>query len=414
MSSARLSMSSARLSMSSARWRLVFVPLALLSLTPPAMGRGDRFREARSVLEDAVAEGAFPGCSVVVGSSRRQLWSESFGRLAWKGEGVPKSLTESAPDENTLWDLASLTKVIGTTSVVLALVYGGRLDLRDSVVEHLPEFVPERLDAATLAARRAVRVEHLLAHCAGLVAWRPFYTSEQGLDGVLRAAVEVPLRRPPGEEYVYSDLGFIILGELVARVGGKPLAELERELIFSRLGMRDTLRLVPAAERVRTAPTERTPAGVVLHGVVHDENARAATGWTGHAGLFSTARDVSRFARELLRGRHGESELFPMRLLEEFTQRRGLVPGSRRGLGWETPDGRNSAGSLLSATAFGHTGFTGTSLWIDPVRDVYVVLLTNRVHPTRENRRLSKVRRDLMDAVIRDHDAARALRRRRI
>jgi CubicO group peptidase (beta-lactamase class C family) len=377
---------------------LGLAPPAPASPPPGAPGVAPDFTAAARRLEAAVAEHAFPGCAVAVGTSRGVLWLEGFGRLDY-GDGPA-----ATPD--TLYDLASLTKVVGTTSVVLRLVAGGRLALADPVARHVPGFQG--------GGREAVTIEHLLTHSSGLPAWRPPPREARGHGAVLAEVLRAPLEAPPGARERYSDLGFILLGEAAARAGGKPLEALEVESVFAPLGLRGLTRRPPAEAMSRIAPTEvvaevaagAAPAAggpaapAALRGIVHDENARAAGGITGHAGLFGSARDLAVFAGELLRGLRGESRVFPGELLRLFTARRGLVSGSSRGLGWDTPSGLSSAGTLLGKRAFGHTGFTGTSLWLDPDRDLYIILLSNRVHPTRENDRIARVRRELADAVV--------------
>jgi CubicO group peptidase (beta-lactamase class C family) len=364
-----------------------------------AQGTPD-FAQVTAVLNAAVADRAFPGCVATVGTSNGELWSGAFGRQD----------DEDGPvvDSATVYDLASLTKVVGTTSVVMVLVCEGKIAVADPVEKHFKEFVEGAKDSAEREWRRAVTVEHLLTHSSGLPAGAPLYHSAKNYADVLRGALAVPLARAPGERTVYSDLGYILLGEVAASAGGKPLAELERTLILQPLGIASTLRNPPEAMKPRIAPTEADPKdnSRFIHGVVHDENARAGEGLTGHAGLFGTAEDVSRLAVELLLARNGHGKLFSQPLTRQFTTRRDIVKDSSRALGWDTPSGRSSAGSLMAATSFGHTGFTGTSIWIDPTRDLYVILLANRVHPTRANQKIHAVRRAFADAAVRAVDAA--------
>jgi CubicO group peptidase (beta-lactamase class C family) len=286
------------------------------------------------------------------------------------------------------------------------LIRDGKLSLSDRVVQYVPAFRGKGSGDGDGDRRDAVTVEHLLTHSSGLPAWRPLFKEVSSYDALLERIVGTELESAPGTKEVYSDLGFILLGEVAAQAGGKPLVELERKLLLEPLGLGSTFRgpgpgtTARPEIAARTAPTEALPSGGFLRGVVHDENARASGGVTGHAGLFSTAEDLALFAAELLRGLRGESRIFPRELLETFTRRRGLVAGSSRALGWDTPSEGSSAGTLLGPRAFGHTGFTGTSLWIDPDRDVFILLLSNRVHPTRESLKILSVRRELADIVI--------------
>lgn len=374
------------------------VPLILAPLLGGQEDSRADFSPVVALLHRAIEQHAFPGCAIVAGTHEGPLLKKAFG--AFDYEGGPSART------NSIYDLASLTKVVGTTSVVLALVRDGHLSLLDPVVRHVPEF--------TGGGRDKVTVEHLLTHTSGLPAWRPLYREAEGYEAVLAAVLATDLECPPGTRRIYSDLGFILLGEVASRAGGRPLAELEKKLVFEPLGLSDTTRRPWEKEGARVVPTERRPpvskrepslaSGAEpppVRGVPHDENAAAADGLTGHAGLFSTAEDLAVFARELLRGHRGESRLFPRKLIVEFTSRRDIVQGSSRALGWDTPSKGSSAGTLLGPEAFGHTGFTGTSLWVDPEKDLFILLLTNRVYPTRSNLKILEIRKRLADTVVR-------------
>jgi CubicO group peptidase (beta-lactamase class C family) len=298
------------------------------------------------------------------------------------------------PQPSTLWDLASLTKVVGLTSAMMLLVESRRVDLDAPVSRYIPEFQGRWKDGVT--------VRRLLTHSSGLPAWRPLYKEAEGPASALALAIATPLDTVPGARMVYSDLGVIICGEIVARVSGQPLDAFLRARVFGPLGMRETVYNPDAALRDRIAPTEVDPwRQRHLRGEVHDENAYALGGVSGHAGLFSTGDDLVRLARMYL----GQGELDGFRFasaatLAQFTTVQDSAL-SHRALGWETPNGTNSAGRLMSRRAFGHTGFTGTSIWIDPERDVFVILLSNRVNPTREHRQIGAVRISVADAVMR-------------
>ena len=381
-------------------------PIILAACTLPA--REPDFSKAKSVLQEAVNDGAFPGCSAAVGSSRGSYWQGGFGKYA-KDSKTAKKLSlpaASRPGDRTLYDLASLTKVVGTTSVISALVQRGKLSLEDKVASRLPGFAPASLDRKTLARRNKVTLRHLLLHTSGLPGWKPLYRSCKSYRELLKAILPIPLESEPGSKYRYSDLGFILLGEIAARAGGKPLARLERELVFAPLGMKETRRNPPAFLKKRIPPTEFDPEKKsYIHGRVHDENARAAGGITGHAGLFSTTGDLSLLARELLLALKGKSRKLRQKTIESFVRCQDSPKGSSRALGWDTPSGESSAGELASRVSFGHTGFTGTSIWIDPERDLYFILLSNRVHPSRKNSKLGDVRRKFADAVVAAVDA---------
>lgn len=342
----------------------------------------------------AIADGAFPGCTVAVGDAERLLWQAPFGHLTYA--------RRQSVELGTLYDLASLTKVVGTTSVILTLVRDGRLALNDPVGLYLPG-LPQSVG-------RHVTVEHLLTHSSGLPAWQPFYKDASDFDSLLKRTYDTALEAMPGERARYSDVGFLWLGEVATRAGGKPLAALEMERLFQPLGMTTTRRDPEVLGRARIAPTERLVGqrDEFLHGVVHDENALAGEGLTGHAGLFATATDLALLCRELVRGLRDQSTLFPATLLDMFTTRREIVAGSSHALGWDTPSGKSAAGDLMGRRSFGHTGFTGTSLWVDPDRELYVVLLTNRVHPTRDNPKIRTVRRTVANAIVTAVDNARS------
>lgn len=372
---------------------LRFSLLALMAsviAVPSAVARNPDFSQAESILREAIDQKIFPGCSVLVGTHEKILWSEGFGYFDYENQ---QPVTPS-----TIYDLASLSKVIGTTSTIMRLTAEGKIDLTAPVAQYVPEFVtlaPEDQKAM----RGKVTVTDLLHHKSGLPSWKPFYRTLHTYADLIQAVASTPLEVEPGTRYRYSDIGFILLGEVAARTGGKPLPDLEKELLFQPLKMKNTLRNPPATLISRIPPTEKWPdRDEFVHGVVHDENSRAGEGITGHAGIFSTTTDLAKLARELLRGAEGKSQLFPASVVEQFTHRE--TDGFNRGLGWALTSGNGSAGKRMSLASYGHTGFTGTSIWIDPERKLYVILLTNRVHPTRKTTGHGRVRSDLADAVI--------------
>jgi CubicO group peptidase (beta-lactamase class C family) len=346
------------------------------------------------VLHRAIADSAFPGAISVVGTRDGVLASYAVGRIDW-------SANAPVPDERTLWDLASLTKVVGMTTAMMQLVEQERVDLDAPVVRYLPEFAGD--------GKERVTIRHLLTHSSGLPSWRPLYKEATTADTALAVVFATALDTVPGARMVYSDLGAILLGKVVERVSGESLDAYVARHVTGPLGMTSTMYRPDASLRDRVAPTEFDPwRQRHIRGEVHDENAYALGGVSGHAGLFSTAADLTRFARMLLSGGtlDGVRVLRPA-TIAQFTavQDPGL---SHRALGWETPSGQNSAGRRMSARAFGHTGFTGTSLWMDPERGVFVLLLTNRVNPSRQNTRIGLVRVALADAAIAALDGAAA------
>lgn len=363
-------------------------PLPFVS-AEAAAARGVDVRTLRSRLDravtDAVRDGAFPGAVALVGSRA--------GILALASAGQLDANDPATPNERTIWDLASLTKVIGTTSAMERLVQAGKVDLDAPVQRYLPEW--------TGPGKDQVRIRHLLTHSAGLPAWRPLYKEASSPEQAMALVLATPLDTVPGVRMVYSDLGAILLGEVVRRVSGAPLDVFVGREVFTPLGMRETGWRPAPSLKPRIAPTEIDPwRQRHLRGEVHDENAYALGGMTGHAGLFSTAADLSRLARMYLNwGTLDGVRVLDSTTIARFTAR-PETSLSNRALGWEKPTGSNSAGHRMSPAAFGHTGFTGTSIWIDPGNDIFVILLTNRVNPTRENRKIGQVRIAVADAVM--------------
>ena len=355
-----------------------------MSATPS--NAGPPGRATRRVLEEAVAARAFPGAVLEVGDATRPLWTVTAGTLTFHPEA-------EAVTGDTVFDLASLTKVLSTTPLIMQMIERGRLDLDDPIGRFIRNWVGQD--------RSGVTVRDLLAHCGGLVAWHPLYQAHHGRDQFEAAICRLPLEYTPRSRSIYSDLGFMLLGFLLD--AETPLA-LRFERLRSQVQAGSDLSFNPPSQwRNRIAPTEDDPwRGRVLVGEVHDENAYALGGAAGHAGLFGTASAVGEHARHVLQVLDGRTGAFRRETLEAFTTRRADVPGSSRALGWDTALPTSSCGGRLSPRSFGHTGFTGTSLWIDPDRGVYVVLLTNRVHPTRDNDAIGRIRPRVHDAVVED------------
>jgi CubicO group peptidase (beta-lactamase class C family) len=321
------------------------------------------------------------------------------GRHYFYGAGRLGQDDPTRPDSATIYDLASLTKVVGLTTLVMRAVADGRLDLDAPVARYLPGFHLE------------VTIRHLLTHSSGLPGWRPLYQETGTRREAMALADSTPLESAPGSTFVYSDLGTIVLTQVIERLLGARIDSLFAARVAGPLQLHDTRYLPPAAWRPRIAPTEDDPwRGRVLRGEVHDENAARLDGVSGHAGLFGSARDLVRFGDWLVEQETAESgpppspfslfSLLPAALVRNFTTPQDLPPGSSRALGWDTPSEGSSGGSHLSPGSFGHTGFTGTSIWIDPGRRLVIVLLSNRVHPTRNNPRWGPVRALVADRVV--------------
>lgn len=365
----------------------LLVGLSVAGSLSAQAGDAVRLRDTVGVILGAgVHDSVFPGAIAVVGNRDSVLVARAVGHLDWG--------PSPAPDDSTLWDLASLTKVVALTTAIMQLWERGPIDLEAPVVRYLPEFQGP--------GKERVTVRHLLTHSSGLPAWRPLFREAPTADSALALVLATPLDTVPGTRMVYSDLGAILLGQIVVRVTGEPLDRYAASRIFQPLGMRETQFRPPPALWPRVAPTEVDTAYRKRHvwGEVHDENAHALGGVSSHAGLFSTAHDLARFARMMLGGGtlDGVTIVAP-ETITRFTRVQDPAL-SHRALGWETPNGRNSGGHLLSPAAYGHTGFTGTSLWIDPGNSVFILLLTNRVNPTRERTGIAGVRVALADAVM--------------
>lgn len=349
------------------------------------------FADVIRILDEGIAARAFPGAVVEAGRAGA-LWRHAAGHLTWEPDSAPV-------EASTIYDLASLTKVIVTTTLAMRAVDEGVIALDDEVRRWLP--------AWRGADRRGVTVRDLLAHCSGLPAYLPFFRDCTGRAEFEAAICETALEYPPRTAAVYSDLGFILLGFLLedARSRGpivNPAASLSGQFktLASFLTAEPLQFHPPRYWRDRIAPTEHDPfRGRTLVGEVHDENAWALGGVAGHAGLFGTAGAVGAFARAALQTLKGDRILAQPETFATFIQRTG-IPGSSRALGWDTMLPTSSCGTKLSPTAIGHTGFTGTSLWIDWERDFYVVLLTNRVHPTRDNEGIRAFRPRIHDALV--------------
>ena len=376
-------------------------------IDPATVGMdADRLAEIDAIVVEALADGATPGAVLAIARHGRFVRLRGYGKLDWAESAAPA-------DARSIYDVASLTKVVGTTTAAMLLVDEGRLDLDATVVDYLPWW------AAGDPAKESVTVRQLLLHRAGLPPFRRFYLEMRGIDAYLSAIGGLELDYQPGTRTVYSDIGFMTLAFIIERVSGQALDGFLEERVWDRLGMHDTGFRPAGAIRNRIAPTEVDTVfrNTHVHGVVHDENAYAIGGVAGHAGLFSTATDLAVVAQMLLDegrvvgcerlGSGGRDRICaagvtgPVRLVSEETVRaftRQFDSQASRALGWDTPSDQSSAGDYFTRDAFGHTGFTGTSIWIDPELDLFVVLLTNRVNPTRDNDKHVPLRRAIHDA----------------
>jgi CubicO group peptidase (beta-lactamase class C family) len=328
------------------------------------------------VLDTAVARRAFPGAVVAIGRRDTVLYLQAFGHLDYE-HGRPVTTA-------TVYDLASLTKVIGLTTAMMQLALEHRVELDTPAVRYVPAFHDS-----------TITVRELLTHSSGLPAWKPFWRRVHSREEMFALVNAEPLEQRPGAKMVYSDLGAMVMTQIVERITGERLDRYLQSHLFRPLAMRNTRYLPPASWRSRIAPTEMdtTYRHRLVLGEVHDENAASMGGISGHAGLFSTAPDLVKFAQFLLRGGPDSATV----AMFTRVQRPGF---SSRALGWDTPSDGSSAGTRLLPGAFGHTGFTGTSIWIDPAQDLFIILLTNRVYPTRENHQILDARRAVADTAV--------------
>ena len=370
------------------------LPAASMTLQPMDVRGEAQLRPVYDVIEGAVTDKAFPGAVLAVGS-RRQLALHAFGKLSYDAKSP-------ATSPGTLYDIASLSKVVSTTTLTARLAEGDfpvPLDLDLPIERYLPEWK----SGPQPEWRHVVTARHLLTHTSGLPPFKEYWRTSKSKNDTLAKILAEPLESAPGAKEVYSDLGVILLAEIIERLTGQPLDALAKRQIFAPLGMNNTQYNPPKKLWPGIAPTEidMQLRKRLVRGEVHDENAFAMGGVAGHAGLFSTAPDLAAFCQMLLNGGiYAHKRLLRRSTVTQFTTPEKLAGGLRT-LGWAVPTEGSSSGHFFSPHSFGHTGFTGTSIWIDPDRQLFVILLTNRVHPTRENHKIADVRPALHDAVVR-------------
>jgi CubicO group peptidase (beta-lactamase class C family) len=370
------------------------VERAAVEVAPEAAGfSSERFALVDSVIQRAVSDSASPGVALVVGRYGMIIRQRGYGHTSWHPLSPPVT-------DSTLYDLASLTKAMGTATVATQLVREGRLDL-DTPIHNYVRLWPGWGLYGQITAR------HLMSHTSGLPPGSDLWPGARSRGERIASLARLKVRTKPGTRREYSDVGMILLGAVLEEITGSRLDDLLYMRVFKPLAMRDTRfnPLLPGPEYgpfalARIAPTELDAyvRKALVHGVVHDLNAWALDGVAGHAGLFSSARDMAVFGQSLLDAAKGyETPLFPAGTFLAWIQRERSFG---RPLGWDVPTGPNSAaGSYFSPSSFGHTGFTGTSIWIDPEHDLFVVLLTNRLNPSARNRKHVQLRRDVHDLV---------------
>jgi CubicO group peptidase (beta-lactamase class C family) len=375
------------------RWRAILgcgVLAMALGATP---GRAQSLAEIDAAVQDGIQRGIYPGAVVVIGRRDSIMYARGYGRFTW-------SPASPVPDpDSTLWDVASITKVVSTASIAMRLVDRGKLDLDAPVRRYLPRF--------SGGLKNDVTVRMLLDHTSGLKSYVPFYLKAHGSRArAVSLLYAQPLVRAPGDSAEYSDLNALLLGLIDEKVGAAPLDQLARREVFEPLRLTQTMYRPPVRLKRRIAPSGIW-RGQPVPGDVNDQNAVAMGGVAGHAGVFSTGMDLARYAQVWLRDGLGPTGQW----VSPETVRRFLVKGPRSGsrlLGWDTPEAKPDEpsvfGSLVSDGSYGHTGFTGTELWVDPARDLFLVFLTNRAFDPRipeSVKELKVVRATLSDATVR-------------
>jgi len=350
----------------------------------------DRFRDAFSILEKAIAARAFPACSLAVTFRGELVAHKAFGLFTY--DPASPAVTTS-----TIFDLASATKVVATTAMAMILYERGLLDLEAPVTAIVPEFMDAF--AEDDERRRDVTVRMLLAHSSGLPAYEKLFLRSKIREDLLRAAFATPLTAVPGTRAEYSDIGFIILGVALERLADESLDAFCQREVFGPLGMTHTTFTPTHALKASIPPTadDRSFRCRIIQGEVQDENASVLGGIAGHAGLFSTAEDLAIFAHAIP---NGGRPILRSSTVELFSRRESVPEGTSRALGWDTPSTPSQSGRYFSSRSFGHLGYTGTSLWIDPDRQLSITLLTNRSWPDCQNQAIKQVRPAFHDAVI--------------
>jgi CubicO group peptidase (beta-lactamase class C family) len=354
------------------------------------LAQDDRFSSAFGILEKAIAARVFPACSIAVTFGGELVALKAFGRFTYD---------PASPEVTTanIFDLASLTKVVATTAMAMILYERGLLDLEAPVTAIVPEFAGASDEHDP--RRREVTLRMLLAHSSGLPAYEKLFLRAQTREDLLQAAFTTPLAGAPGARAEYSDIGFIILGVVLERLADESLDVFCQREVFGPLGMTHTT-FNPADTLKNSIPPtsdDRAFRHCIIQGEVQDENASVLGGIAGHAGLFSTAEDLAIFAHAMLNGGH---PILRSSTIELFSQRESAPEGTSRALGWDTPSAPSQSGKYFSSRSFGHLGYTGTSLWIDPERQLSISLLTNRTWPDCQNQAIKQIRPAFHDAVI--------------
>ena len=346
----------------------------------------DRFRGAFGIIKNAITARAFPACSLAVTFRGELVAHKALGRFTYDPTS-PEVTTAS------IFDLASLAKVVAITAMAMILYERGLLDLEATVAAIVPEFTGDD------AIRREVTLRMLLAHSSGLPAYEKLFLRAKTREALLQAVFTIPLAAVPCSRIEYSDIGFIILSIVLERLADESLDVFCQREIFGPLGMTHTTFNPISTLKDSIPPTadDRTFRHRIIQGEVQDENASVLGGVAGHAGLFSTSEDLAIFTHAMLNGGH---PILRSSTVELFSRRQSAPEGTSRALGWDTPSAPSQSGKYFSSNSFGHLGYTGTSLWIDPDRQLSIILLTNRTWPDCQNSAIKQVRPALHDAVV--------------
>jgi len=351
----------------------------------------EAFSSAFSVLREGIEQRAFPAACAAVAHQDRLVALKAFGHFTYDA-------ASPAATPDSLFDLASITKAVVTTTMAMILYERGLLELDATVAGTVPEFLADSCGEPD-PRRRDVSFRMLLAHCSGLPAYEKLFLKTHSRDALLRAAFTTSLSADPGSRAEYSDIGFILLGAALGRIANESLDAFCQREIFGPLAMSNTSFNPPAEAREKIPPTADDPVfrKKIIQGEVQDENAFVLGGVAGHAGLFSTAADLSCFAHAML---HGGRPILRPKTVALFTRREAAPSGTSRALGWDTPSVPSQSGKYFGPSSFGHLGYTGTSLWIDPERQLSVTLLTNRTWPDCANQAIKPVRPKFHDAIV--------------
>lgn len=338
-------------------------------------------------ISKAISDSVFPGASLIVGSSQNIFYQKAYGRFTY-------SPSSKKVGVNTLYDLASLTKVLGTSLAIMKLIEDGDLTIKTTLNEIFDDVKQKEI--------QKINIGHLLTHTSGMLWHKKFYEETIGTKTILNEIFKLPLVTPPLTRTKYSDLGFITLMKVIEEVSGEPLEEFLQDEIYDELDI-ETLLFNPSEKLKKyIPPTEKGFFHKELaQGIVHDGNAASLGGVSGHAGLFGNTIAIARIAQLMLNnGIYKGNEVFSRETVALFTKKAKLDPKSIRGYGWDKPSPISSAGKFISDSAFGHLGYTGTSIWIDPVHDIFIIFLSNRVYPTRENKKIRTFRPKFHDLIM--------------